>query len=122
MRGDVKVKIEGKEHVLRLTLGAMEEVSEVEMAPAVILGALESGVYNAKELGAILRAGLRATGTEISADDLVSAIGGLEARNVAIRLLAAFFGVNASGNADAAEKPKAKASASRSRPTSRQGA
>lgn len=113
MRGDVKVKAEGREVTLRLTLGAMEEVSEVEVAPAVILGALQTGVYTAKELGAVLRAGLKATGESMTAGELVEAIGGVRAAQVAADLLAKFFRLDdASGNVAAAGKRKAKATAS----------
>ena len=113
MRGDVKVKAGERDVTLRLTLGAMEEVSEVEIAPAVILGALQTGVYTAKELGAVLRAGLKAAGESMTAGELVEAIGGVEAARVASDLLKAFFRLDdASGNADAAGKRKAKATAS----------
>lgn len=110
MRGDVTVKADGRDVTLRLTLGAMEDVSAVEVAPAVILGALQTGIWTAKELGAVLRAGLRASGEEMTADELVDAIGGPEAVRVAIDLLKRFFRVeDASGNAAAAGKRKAKA-------------
>lgn len=113
MRGDVSVKAGERDVTLRLTLGAMENVAEVEIAPAVILGALETGLYTAKELRAVLKAGLKAGGAEVSVEALEEAIGGAECVAVAKSLLRKFFRMDdPSGNAKAAGKPETEISAS----------
>lgn len=99
MIGEVKFKVDGKEHRARLTLGALEEIAEIEIAPAVILGALAGNLHTAKELSAVLRAAFRASNVDLTPDDVANEKGLNGARDLALELLTAAFPDQ--GNADA---------------------
>ena len=109
MRGDVHFEIDGKQHKIRLTLGAMEEIQGEGFAPGVVLQAMVAGIYTAGELAATLRAGLAVTGEDLTPDQICDALGGQEAVQIAIRALTSFFTVDDPGNVVAAadERPPA---------------
>jgi len=95
-RGELRLVIDGKAHVLRLTLGALAELEEtLETGALVDLAArFEAGRYSSRDVLALLVAGLRGGGWRGSAADLLSAEiegGPLGAARAAAELLARAF-------------------------------
>ena len=96
-RGEVAANIEGEERVLCLTLGALAEL-EARLGAGDLNGLAErfaAGRVSARDLTAIIGAGLRGGGNAVSDDDLarMSIEGGLKgAAEIAARLLRATFG------------------------------
>lgn len=96
-RGEICAILEGEERVLCLTLGALAEL-EARLGAGDLVGLSErfsSGRVTARDLTAIIGAGLRGGGNAISDDDLarMSIEGGLRgAAEIAARLLRATFG------------------------------
>ena len=99
-RGEVDAVIGGEHRVLCLTLGAFAEL-EARLQAGDLVGLAErfsSGRVSARDLTAILGAGLRGGGNAISDDDLarLSIEGGLKgAAEIAAKLLKATFGETA---------------------------
>ncbi|RYE11184.1 MAG: gene transfer agent family protein [Hyphomicrobiales bacterium] len=96
-RGEIAAMLDGEERVLCLTLGALAEL-EARLMAGDLVGLAErfaSGRVSARDLTAILGAGLRGGGNAITDDDLarMSVEGGLKgAADIAARLLRATFG------------------------------
>lgn len=96
-RGEISALIGGEEKTLCLTLGALAEL-EARLQAGDLVGLAErfaSGRISARDLTAILGAGLRGAGHAITDDDLarLSIEGGLKgAAEIAARLLRATFG------------------------------
>ncbi|RUT30995.1 gene transfer agent family protein [Arsenicitalea aurantiaca] len=96
-RGEVGAVIGGEARVLCLTLGALAEL-EARLGAGDLAGLAErfgAGRVSARDLTAILGAGLRGAGNAISDDELarMSIEGGLTgAAGIAVRLLQATFG------------------------------
>lgn len=96
-RGEISAVIEGEEKVLCLTLGALAEL-EARLSAGDLVGLGErfaSGRVSARDLTAILGAGLRGGGNPVTDDDLARwhIEGGLKgAAEIAARLLRATFG------------------------------
>lgn len=96
-RGEIEAEIGGEARVLCLTLGALAEL-EARLQAGDLVGLAErfsSGRVSARDLTAILGAGLRGGGNAISDDDLarLAIEGGLKgAAEIAARLLRATFG------------------------------
>lgn len=96
-RGEICAVIEGEEKVLCLTLGALAEL-EARLSAGDLVGLGErfaSGRVSARDLTAILGAGLRGGGNAVTDDDLARwhIEGGLKgAAEIAARLLRATFG------------------------------
>jgi hypothetical protein len=96
-RGEISAVLEGEEKTLCLTLGALAEL-EARLQAGDLVGLAErfsGGRVTARDLTAILGAGLRGAGNAISDDDLarMSIEGGLKgAADIAARLLRATFG------------------------------
>jgi hypothetical protein len=96
-RGEICAVFEGEERVLCLTLGALAEL-EARLGAGDLVGLSErfaSGRVTARDLTAIIGAGLRGGGNAITDDDLarMSIEGGLKgAAEIAARLLRATFG------------------------------
>ena len=99
-RGEIEAVIGGETLVLCLTLGALAEL-ETRLQAGDLVGLAErfsSGRVSARDLTAILGAGLRGGGTDLSDDDLarLAIEGGLRgAAEIAARLLRATFGETA---------------------------
>ncbi|WEK02777.1 MAG: gene transfer agent family protein [Candidatus Devosia phytovorans] len=97
LRGEIDAEIGGERRVLCLTLGALAEL-ESRLQAGDLVGLAErfgSGRVSARDLTAILGAGLRGGGNDISDDDLArfAIEGGLKgAAEIAARLLRATFG------------------------------
>lgn len=96
-RGEISAVIDGEERTLCLTLGALAEL-EARLAAGDLMGLAErfaAGRVSARDLCAIIAAGLRGGGTPVSDDDLarMAIEGGLKgAAEIAARLLRATFG------------------------------
>jgi hypothetical protein len=96
-RGEISAVIDGEERVLCLTLGALAEL-EARLQASDLTGLAErfaGGRISARDLTAILGAGLRGAGNMISDDDLarMAIEGGLKgAAEIAAKLLRATFG------------------------------
>lgn len=96
-RGEIDAEIGGERRILCLTLGALAEL-EARLQAGDLVGLAErfgSGRISARDLTAILGAGLRGGGSNVSDDDLarMSVEGGLKgAAEIAARLLRATFG------------------------------
>ncbi|MBE0581832.1 gene transfer agent family protein [Devosia sp.] len=96
-RGEIDAVIGGEVRTLCLTLGALAEL-ESRLQAGDLVGLAErfsGGRVSARDLTAILGAGLRGGGTAITDDDLarLSIEGGLKgAAEIAARLLKATFG------------------------------
>jgi hypothetical protein len=96
-RGEISATIDGEERVLCLTLGALAEL-EARLGSGDLVGLGErfaGGRISARDLTAIIGAGLRGAGNAVTDDDLarMSIEGGLRgAAEIAARLLRATFG------------------------------
>lgn len=96
-RGEIEAVIGGERRTLCLTLGALAEL-EARLQAGDLVGLAErfgSGRVSARDLTAILGAGLRGGGDAISDDDLarLAIEGGVRgAAEIAARLLKATFG------------------------------
>ncbi len=96
-RGEIAAEIGGETRVLCLTLGALAEL-ESRLGAGDLAGLSErfgEGRISARDLTAILGAGLRGGGNNVTDDDLarMSVEGGLRgAAEIAVRLLTATFG------------------------------
>jgi len=96
-RGEICAVFEGEERVLCLTLGALAEL-EARLGAGDLVGLSErfaSGRVTARDLTAIIGAGLRGGGNAITDDDLarMSIEGGLKgAAEIAALLLRTTFG------------------------------
>lgn len=97
MRGEVEATIDGRTYTLCLTLGALAEL-EAALQSADLNGLaerFENGRVSARDLIAIVGAGLRGAGNPISNDDLAKMKidgGARSAAKIAAELLAAAFG------------------------------
>ena len=94
--GEVRLVIDGKTHVLKLTLGALAELEAALEAGSVIemVERFEAGRFSARDLMALIVAGLRGGGWQGDRADLLSAEieGGLPgAAKAAGQLLARAF-------------------------------
>jgi hypothetical protein len=119
-RGEIGAVIDGRQHILCLTLGALAELESAFGAAdlAALSDRFGSGRLSARDLIRIVGAGLRGAGEAVTDDDVASmradggAIGFAE---IAARLLTVTFG--ATGHEDAAEaRPTAGEDANRSSP------
>jgi hypothetical protein len=96
-RGEISAVFEGEERTLCLTLGALAEL-EARLQAGDLVGLSErfgSGRVSARDLTAIIGAGLRGGGNAVTDDDLarMAIEGGLRgAAEIAARVLRATFG------------------------------
>lgn len=96
-RGEISAVLDGEERTLCLTLGALAEL-EARLGAGDLVGLGErfaNGRVSARDLTAIIGAGLRGAGNAITDDDIarMSVEGGLRgAADIAARLLHATFG------------------------------
>lgn len=96
--GEVAIVIDGRRQVMRLTLGALAELEAAMAADCLVdlVERFEAGRYAARDVIAVLAAGLRGGGWQGEAAALASAeIGGgpVEAARAAALLLARAFAV-----------------------------
>lgn len=97
MRGEVEAVIDGETRTLRLTLGALAELEDALGAEGLVdlAGRLEGGGLRARDVIAVLAAGLRGAGARATADDVAAMTveGGVAgAARIAATLLARAFG------------------------------
>jgi hypothetical protein len=97
LRGEVEAELDGRRFTLCLTLGALAEL-EARLGAGDLMGLGErfaGGRVSARDLTAIIGAGLRGGGNAVTDDDLarMAIEGGLRgAAEIAARLLRATFG------------------------------
>lgn len=94
--GEVVVRLDGRDHVAKLTLGALAEMEAALGAGSLIevVERFEAGRFTARDVIAVLVAGLRGGGWHGSAADLARAEvagGPVGAARLAARLLARAF-------------------------------
>ncbi|MEQ6247740.1 gene transfer agent family protein [Sulfitobacter sp. HNIBRBA3233] len=97
-RGEVALTIDGKLHQMRLTLGALAELEEDLDASTLLelVERFESGRFSARDILALLHAGLRGGGYQTDPDALAQAHiegGPVAASRAAAELLARAFAV-----------------------------
>jgi hypothetical protein len=103
-RGEVSLVLNGQPQVLRLTLGALAELEASLQSDTLValVGRFEQGGYSARDVLALIVAGLRGGGWTGSAEDLMQAEiagGPLEAARVAAQLLTRAFAVSEAADA-----------------------
>lgn len=96
-RGEIAAELDGKQWKLCLTLGALAELeSAFDAADLVALGArFSTGKLSAKDMIAVITAGLRGGGYEVQSGDVANmrTEGGLtQLADIVVRLLSATFG------------------------------
>jgi hypothetical protein len=95
-RGEVVLIINGRAHVMRLTLGALSSL-EARLEAKSLMGLaqrFENGEVRTSELLALLAAGLAGSGSEIGEDDLAAAHiegGAVAAMRAGVELLSRAF-------------------------------
>ena len=94
--GEVAVQIDGKRHVMRLTLGALAELEAGMDADTLValVERFEAGQFSTRDVLALIVAGLRGGGWRGDTTDLLSAEingGPVEAARLAGQLLARAF-------------------------------
>ncbi|MCB2124904.1 MAG: gene transfer agent family protein [Rhodobacteraceae bacterium] len=100
--GEVGLRLDGKRHVVKLTLGSLAEL-EAGLGTGTLIELVErfeAGRFSARDVLMLIVAGLRGGGWEGTADDLLRVeIGGgpVEAARVAAELLARAFTVPEGG-------------------------
>jgi hypothetical protein len=109
-RGETRAEIGGETHTLCLTLGALAELEAAFGAGdlAALCERFESGRLSARDLIAVIGAGLRGAGHSIGDEELSSlrVPGGLRGYvQIAADLLAATFGVDTPESGPAANPP-----------------
>lgn len=100
--GEVALWLDGKRHVLRLTLGALAELEAGMGADTLValVERFEGGAFSSRDVLALIVAGLRGGGWRGTADDLLTAEirgGAVEAAKVAAMLLARAFALPGQG-------------------------
>ena len=94
--GEVALRLDGRRHVCKLTLGALAEL-EATLGAGSLVGLVErfeAGRFSARDLLALVVAGLRGGGWQGTAEDLRTAEiegGAVEAARVGAQLLARAF-------------------------------
>ena len=96
--GEVALVIDGERRVLKLTLGALAELEQALEAKSLValVERFEGGAYSSRDVLALIVAGLRGGGADVSAGDLRAAEiegGPMAAARVAAELLARAFTV-----------------------------
>lgn len=97
LAGEVALTIDGRHHVLKLTLGALAELEAQlgEDTLVALIARFESGAFASRDVLALIVAGLRGGGWDGAREDLLQAEiagGALEAARVAAELLLRAFG------------------------------
>ncbi|WP_432254332.1 gene transfer agent family protein [Limimaricola sp. AA108-03] len=95
--GEVALILDGRRHVMKLSLGALAELEESLGADSIaaLVARLEGGAVSARDVMALIVAGLRGGGWPGRAADLVAAEiegGPVEAARLAALLVARAFG------------------------------
>lgn len=101
-RGEVRLVIDGAPHVLRLTLGALAELEAALEVPSIValVERFEGGEMSARDVLAVLVAGLRGGGWPHEASALLAAEiegGPMAAARAAGQLLARAFALPGEG-------------------------
>ncbi len=94
--GEVALTIDGEQRVLKLTLGALAELEQELQAGSLVelVQRFEGGAYSSGDVLALLVAGLRGGGSQVTRDDLLHveiAGGPMAGAKAAAELLARAF-------------------------------
>lgn len=94
--GEVALVIDGQRRVLKLTLGALAELEQALETESLValVQRFEAGAFSTRDVLALILAGLRGGGADVSASDLGQADiegGPMAAARVAAELLARAF-------------------------------
>ncbi|MEY8828063.1 gene transfer agent family protein [Sedimentitalea sp. XS_ASV28] len=94
--GEVALVIDGQRRVLKLTLGALAELEQLLETPSLValVERFENSSFSMRDVMALLAAGLRGGGVDLSAEALGQAEiegGPMQAARVAAELLARAF-------------------------------
>lgn len=94
--GEVELVIDGNPRIMKLTLGALAELEQALKVGSLVdlVQRFESGGFSAGDVLALIEAGLRGGGAQMSAGDLASAEiegGPMAAARAAAQLLARAF-------------------------------
>ncbi|MEX0338364.1 MAG: gene transfer agent family protein [Arenibacterium sp.] len=73
--GEVALVINARREVMKLTLGALAELEAALEADSLIglVNRFEDGAFSSRDVAALIVAGLRGAGADVSADDLMTA-------------------------------------------------
>ncbi len=101
-RGEVEIVLDGEARTMRLTLGALAELEAALGADSLVALAerFETGAFAARDVAAVIVAGLRGGGWRGGASDLLAAEiagGPLAAARAAAELLARAFALPVEG-------------------------
>ena len=101
-RGTVELTVDGEVHELKLTLGALAELETLLGGTPVleIVERMEAGQFSARDILAVILAGLRGGGWRGQAEDLTSAqigAGPFDAARAAAQLIARAFSLETDG-------------------------
>lgn len=90
-RGEVRLVVDGEARVMRLSLGALAELESAMEADCLVdlVARFEEGRYSARDLLALLSAGLGVPAVELAAQEIEG--GPVAAAQAAARLLAVTF-------------------------------
>ena len=96
--GEVGLTVDGVRHEMRLPLGALAELEDAlgDAGLIPLIERFETGSFTAKDLIAVLGAGLRGGGADIGVEALSNGViegGATEAARAAARLLARSFAI-----------------------------
>tara|TARA_R110000782_G_scaffold61621_4_gene126934 strand:+ start:304 stop:618 length:315 start_codon:yes stop_codon:yes gene_type:complete len=99
-RGDVALVIDGRQHVARLTLGALVELEDALEEPSLValVERFEANRFSSRDVLCLLMAGLRAGGSDLTEASLAQASiegGPMAAARASAELLARAFAVPA---------------------------
>ncbi|MCV6593734.1 MAG: gene transfer agent family protein [Silicimonas sp.] len=102
-QGEVAIRIDGKPHGMKLTLGALAELEAAMEADSLValVERFEAGGYASRDVLALIVAGLRGGGWQGEARDLLTAEiegGPVEAARLAGLLLARAFALPGDGS------------------------
>lgn len=109
MRGDVSVEVKGSTHKLRLTLGSVENIPPdasisppMPFLPGNVLNALFGNTYSMREVRVVVEAGIQGGEADVTYEAIFDAHGIKGTAKIALDLMMAFYGIDASGKAAAA--------------------
>lgn len=79
--------IDGVRHTLKLTWGGIRDIAKVEPAPVIVYSMIVTNQFKAEELEAVISAGLKFGGSDMTAEAFIDAIGLEPARKIAQELM-----------------------------------
>jgi len=108
MKAEIEIRAGGAKHTLALPLGALEDIAKVNPVIEQLWQAFTLSVYQVDELVAVLAAGLKYGGSELTVEELIDEVGVKQAAAFAADALAAAIRDDAPKKAPAAKAKKPK--------------